>query len=343
MYLMHHGRKGQKWGVRNGPPYPLDAVVVSRSYGKAKVDKSRVSDIPNTKKLNNYKGPMYFISTSNMDDKTLEPRVVDNYFTRNGYEDSTTKRVSFAPSVNQCLMGLSQDVSNKDFYVYEPSDRSKLDIYKPNPKAVPDSSVTGELWVTTPVQLKRVGKIRCTGDDGKEGKKFNYGTHTAELYGWNFEWKSKSSVTEDTYGKINSIFRKMPLKDRRMIDPDISSKPQDYYDSVESYFSKTAFNSVRGDGFLVAEKIPRSKNVDQTVGVEIGVGVLSKGKGTGTKLANDLTSWFNSQNEFDVMWWPVDDANVGSKRLAEKAGFIKDPLGSDYVYATEEAKRKLGI
>ncbi len=71
MYLMHHGRKGQKWGVRNGPPYPLDAVVVSRSYGKAKVDKSRVSDIPNTKKLTNYKGPMYFISTSNMDDKTL--------------------------------------------------------------------------------------------------------------------------------------------------------------------------------------------------------------------------------------------------------------------------------
>lgn len=22
-YLMHHGIKGQKWGVRNGPPYPL--------------------------------------------------------------------------------------------------------------------------------------------------------------------------------------------------------------------------------------------------------------------------------------------------------------------------------
>ena len=23
-YLMHHGIKGQKWGVQNGPPYPLD-------------------------------------------------------------------------------------------------------------------------------------------------------------------------------------------------------------------------------------------------------------------------------------------------------------------------------
>ena len=186
-YLAHHGIKGQKWDVRNGPPYPLKD---RRSRGSAKVDESKTSNIPNCKKLTNYKGPMYFISTSNMDDKTLEPRVVDNYFTRNGYEDNTTKRVSFAPSVNQCLMGLSQDVSNKDFYVYEPSDRSNLDIYKPNPKAVPDSSVTGELWVTTPVKLKRVGKIHCTGDDGKEGKKFNYGTHTAELYGWNFEWQT---------------------------------------------------------------------------------------------------------------------------------------------------------
>ena len=185
--LAHHGIKGQKWGVKNGPPYPLKD---RRSRGSAKVDESKTSNIPNCKKLTNYKGSMYFISTSNMDDKTLEPRVVDNYFTRNGYEDNTTKRVSFAPSVNQCLMGLSQDVSNKDFYVYEPSDRSNLDIYKPNPKAVPDSSVTGELWVTTPVKLKRVGKIHCTGDDGKEGKKFNYGTHTAELYGWNFEWQN---------------------------------------------------------------------------------------------------------------------------------------------------------
>ncbi len=153
----------------------------------------------------------------------------------------------------------------------------------------------------------------------------------------------RTSITKKTYSKINDIFRRMPVEDRRMIDPDISDEPQDYYESAQSYFSKTAFNSVRNDGFLVAEKIDKDKNVDETVGVEIGVGVLSKGQGTGTKLASDLVSWFNSQDEFDTMWWPVDDSNIGSKRLAEKAGFVKDPLGSDYVYATDEAKRKLGI
>lgn len=28
--LMHHGRKGQKWGVRNGPPYPIDDKVLAK-------------------------------------------------------------------------------------------------------------------------------------------------------------------------------------------------------------------------------------------------------------------------------------------------------------------------
>lgn len=34
-YLEHHGIKGQKWGVRNGPPYPLDANKRSQSEKKA--------------------------------------------------------------------------------------------------------------------------------------------------------------------------------------------------------------------------------------------------------------------------------------------------------------------
>ena len=31
-YLMHHGIKGQKWGVENGPPYPLNP---QKDYSKA--------------------------------------------------------------------------------------------------------------------------------------------------------------------------------------------------------------------------------------------------------------------------------------------------------------------
>ena len=31
-YLAHHGRKGQQWGVTNGPPYPLD--LTNKEYKK---------------------------------------------------------------------------------------------------------------------------------------------------------------------------------------------------------------------------------------------------------------------------------------------------------------------
>lgn len=171
--LMHYGVKGMKWGVRRTP----------EQLGHRKSRKAEV------KKLSNYKGKLYCISTENLDGKTLRPRIPKNYFTENGYEDAVTPRVCFAPDVGKCLTALSQNCSKKTYYVYEPV--GKHDVYKPNDVAVPDSKVTDELWVREPVQLKRVGKIYCSGDDGKEGIPFKYGNNSAELYGWNYEWIEK--------------------------------------------------------------------------------------------------------------------------------------------------------
>lgn len=43
-YLMHHGIQGQKWGVKNGPPYPLDSNQKSsfeKKEGKGLSDKQK--------------------------------------------------------------------------------------------------------------------------------------------------------------------------------------------------------------------------------------------------------------------------------------------------------------
>lgn len=45
-YLSHHGIKGQKWGVENGPPYPLNDVVKAIAY--------RAGEMSNGKKVKNF-------------------------------------------------------------------------------------------------------------------------------------------------------------------------------------------------------------------------------------------------------------------------------------------------
>lgn len=176
-YLKHYGVKGMKWGIRRSP----------EQLGHKKEQKSP----PNTKLLKNYSGKAYFVSTSS-ELKTLKPRVPDNYFTKNGYEDASTPRVCFAPSIDKCLAGLSQNLDGKKFTVYSPADIKKHSVYKPNKKAVPDSVITDEMWICEPVKLKKVGSVRITGNRGTDGKTFSYGKNKAVLYDdWTYEFKKR--------------------------------------------------------------------------------------------------------------------------------------------------------
>ncbi len=174
-HLEHNGIKGQKWGVRNGPPYPLNSDL--RNKTPAKVEEIR-----------NYKGKLYWLSEEDLDGKTLEPRIPDNFFTKNKYEDYQTKRLCFAPSIDQSLSAISQNLTGKTYNVYEPEQKVST-VWRPNKGAVPDSDITGELWVKEPTKLKKTGTITVSGDDGKDGMRFEYGDSEAELYGWNWNWK----------------------------------------------------------------------------------------------------------------------------------------------------------
>ncbi len=172
--IEHHGIKGQKWGVKNGPPYPINEQLKNKTPAKIET-------------IENYKGKLYWLSEEDLDNVIIQPRVPNNFFVKNGYEDAHTKRLCFTPSIDQCLMAISQNLKGKNYNVYEPSEQISK-VLKPNIGAVPDSDITGELWVTEPVKLKKTGVINVTGDDGADGKKFEYGDHTAELYGWNYNF-----------------------------------------------------------------------------------------------------------------------------------------------------------
>ena len=134
---------------------------------------------------------LYFLSETNMDDKILAPRIPDNFFTRNGYEDNTTNRVCFSTSIDGALKALSMNCKDKDFYVHRPMYSTKLEVLQPTTEQVPDCEITGERWIIRPVKLECVGLIRVRDDDGKDGEEFTYGDgKVAKLYGWKWSWVS---------------------------------------------------------------------------------------------------------------------------------------------------------
>lgn len=180
--LMHHGIKGMKWGVRHYQD--SNGNWTEEGLERRRKGSKHFEELPN------YDGPAYFISEKKLEHPVMLPRVPKNYFTENGFEDDTTNRVSFAPTVDDCLAGLSKNVEGKTLYIYEPVDISKCEMAKPDTTAVPDSSITNELWCLNAVEVHHVGTIEVTGNRGEAGKKFTYGDNEAELYNdWEYVFK----------------------------------------------------------------------------------------------------------------------------------------------------------
>lgn len=44
-YLVHHGIKGQKWGVQNGPPYPLKPGIAARVKTRLRYGRKDAEDV----------------------------------------------------------------------------------------------------------------------------------------------------------------------------------------------------------------------------------------------------------------------------------------------------------
>lgn len=76
-YLKHHGILGQKWGVKNGPPYPLTGRTMSSSEKKAKKTGKRYVKVEPTELKR---------SASSMSDEELSKEVK-----RKGLESSYKK------------------------------------------------------------------------------------------------------------------------------------------------------------------------------------------------------------------------------------------------------------
>lgn len=140
-------------------------------------------------------GEIFHISVNNLDSLTVFPHVPNNSMVSHGYEDGITPRISFAPTIGQCLRGMAQDIKGMEFFVHIPV--NKPTIVKPTAKQVPDVAITGEIWSTTPVMMKCIGKIRVTSARA-EPTSFKYGNGSAQSYAWNYQWLTHTNTNVPT-------------------------------------------------------------------------------------------------------------------------------------------------
>jgi hypothetical protein len=111
---------------------------------------------------------LYHLSTDDLDQQTLEPKVPDNILTKLGIENNTIPRVSFAPEIKYALLAIGynriKESTLKIFNVYEPDNYKTIKILTSkeleSKDYVPDVDKTKEVWILNNVKLKYVGKIK---------------------------------------------------------------------------------------------------------------------------------------------------------------------------------------
>lgn len=148
-----------------------------------------ISMIGNYMLFENRNQQLFHLSSLNLDNEILKPRIPNNYMTQNGYEDNVTKRVSFSTSIQGCLIGMSQNLKNKILNVHIPSDpidTNHIINTKKLKDKVPDAHLTGEIWITIPIKIKYIYKIKILQTDNHF--QYTFGPNKkATTYSWKYE------------------------------------------------------------------------------------------------------------------------------------------------------------
>lgn len=267
---------------------------------------------------------IYFLSESNMDGKILLPRIPSNYMTKNGYEESKTPRVCFSTSIDGSLMGLSQNLKDKELYVHIPE--SEVNIYKPSIEQVPDCKLTGEVWVKNKVTIICIGKIKVIKDKGLPGHRYMYGDgKSAELYDWDWKWEEKYSVNESviiesynphyTYSKLSSQKEISDFKNSMKIVFNSNDKPTD------KLIKST--KKIEDNGTVIGYIGFSSYKIDGKKYLGIGNFMVLpqyQSKGYGANIITDIINI--NKNKYDEIYCYVEESNTRAISFYKRVGKV---------------------
>lgn len=122
-YLAHHGRLHQKWGVRNGPPYPLDSSV-TRGYA-SKQEHKRPSIEPHEDHQRAHNQGEYKKNVAELSDKDLQSRLnrlrMEQQYSE--LEDSTISRGKKHVNDTLKIIGTTATTTSAILTIYNNSDK----------------------------------------------------------------------------------------------------------------------------------------------------------------------------------------------------------------------------
>ena len=133
---------------------------------------------------------LYFSTSDDLDGKTIAPGIPNTMFTRQGYEDPKTKRISLFPRVGDFLMWAGAEgksLTGKTFYVYVPGG-FKTSLFKTTLPQTPIGPATNEYWYLKTLRLRYLTSVTVGKKIPGSGVIYHYGPRSTkgELYKW--EW-----------------------------------------------------------------------------------------------------------------------------------------------------------
>lgn len=353
--LLHYGRKGMKWGVRNGPPYPLHPEQLSPAEKKAR----RSVFISGSSKTQDWESDYWL---------PVLPDAIRNKI--DGYvKDKAKIIVGDAPGIDRQVQDYLNDIGYKDVEIYGPGKQVRYtanDKWKTNPIDAPEFEEMSPEWLRKKdiaMTNEATEGLAIVLDEGAKATRNNverlreqgkavdvYVLSKLGLPGWETEPGSymssgmkyhdeRARVNEETQDIINDITKTWSSQDASFFNNDR------HYVQDDHLINRSLVKAEKDESFRgFVDRMKRKftgVNVDDVAsfcdlvsyGDELNVEIGTKGggkyrnKGYGYKAAKEAIDWVEANKnsdklrDYDTLVWQAYADNYGSIKIADKLGF----------------------
>lgn len=351
--LLHYGRRGMKWGVRNGPPYPLHPDQLSSAEKKAR----RSVFISGSSKTQDWESDYWL---------PVLPDEITNKI--NGYiKDRAKIVVGDAPGIDRQVQDYLNDVGYDNVEIYGPGKKVRYaanDKWKTNPIDAPEFEEMSPEWLRKKdiaMTNEATEGLAIVLDEGAKATRNNverlreqgknvdvYVLSKLGLPGWETEPGSymsskmkyhdeRAKVNEETQSIINDITKTWSSQDAAFFNNDR------HYVSDDRLINRSLVKAEKDESFKgFVDRMKRKftgVNVDDVAsfcdlveyGNELNVEIGTKGgnkyrdKGYGYKAAKEAMDWVEANpdklRDYDTLVWQAYADNYGSIKIADKLGF----------------------